>query len=30
MMQVLPFGDERAMRVYGEFERGVYGALKEA
>lgn len=30
MMQVLPFGDERAMRVYGEFERGVYGALKAA
>ncbi len=30
MMQVLPFGDERSMRVYGEFERGVYGALKAA
>ncbi|HEY0203715.1 MAG TPA: serine hydrolase domain-containing protein, partial [Acetobacteraceae bacterium] len=28
MMQVLPFGDERAMRVYGEFERGVYDSLK--
>ena len=28
MMQVLPFGDERAMRVYGEFERGVYNTLR--
>ena len=28
MTQVLPFGDARAMKVYGQFERGVYDALK--
>ncbi len=28
MTQVLPFGDPRAMKVYGQFERGVYDALK--
>ena len=26
----LPFGDRRAMKVYGQFERGVYDALKSA
>ena len=30
MTQVLPFGDERAMRVYGRFERAVYDHLKAA
>jgi len=30
MMQVLPFGDPRAMKVYGQFERGVYDLLKAA
>jgi methyl acetate hydrolase len=30
MMQVLPFGDPRAMKVYGQFERGVYDLLKPA
>ena len=30
MMQVLPFGDPRAMKVYGQFERGVYDLLKSA
>jgi CubicO group peptidase (beta-lactamase class C family) len=30
MTQVLPFGDERAMRVYGQFERAVYDHLKPA
>ena len=30
MMQVLPFGDSRAMKVYGQFERGVYDLLKAA
>jgi methyl acetate hydrolase len=27
MMQVLPFADSRALRVYRQFERGMYGAL---
>jgi CubicO group peptidase (beta-lactamase class C family) len=26
--QVLPFADERALRIYRQFERGVYGAVK--
>jgi methyl acetate hydrolase len=30
MTQILPFGDARAMKVYGEFERAVYDALKAA
>lgn len=30
MMQVLPFGDPKAMQVYGQFERGVYDLLKSA
>jgi methyl acetate hydrolase len=30
MMQVLPFGDPRAMKVYGQFERSVYNALNAA
>jgi CubicO group peptidase (beta-lactamase class C family) len=30
MMQVLPFGDPRAMKVYGQFESGVYDLLKSA
>ena len=30
MMQVLPFGDPRAMKVYGQFEHGVYDMLKAA
>jgi methyl acetate hydrolase len=28
MTQVLPFGDPRAMAVYGRFEKGVYNALR--
>jgi len=28
MTQVLPFADERALRVYRQFERGVYAAVK--
>jgi CubicO group peptidase (beta-lactamase class C family) len=28
MTQVLPFADERALRIYRQFERGVYGAVK--
>ena len=28
MTQVLPFADERALRIYRHFERGVYAALK--
>ncbi len=30
MMQVLPFADERALKVYRRFERGVYHAFKSA
>ena len=30
MTQILPFADPRALRVYGQFERGVYEALKGA
>jgi CubicO group peptidase (beta-lactamase class C family) len=28
MTQVLPFADERALRIYRQFERGIYGAVK--
>jgi CubicO group peptidase (beta-lactamase class C family) len=28
MTQILPFADPRALRLYGQFERGVYDALK--
>ncbi len=28
MTQILPFADPRAVRVYGQFERGIYDALK--
>jgi methyl acetate hydrolase len=30
LTQILPFADRRAVRLYGEFERGVYDALKAA
>jgi methyl acetate hydrolase len=30
MTQILPFGDPRAMKLYGEFERAVYDGLKAA
>ena len=30
MTQILPFADPRALKVYGQFERGVYEALKGA
>jgi CubicO group peptidase (beta-lactamase class C family) len=30
MMQILPFADARALKVYRQFERGVYRALKRA
>jgi methyl acetate hydrolase len=30
LTQVLPFADGRAVRVYGEFEKGVYGSLRTA
>ncbi len=30
LTQILPFADHRAVRLYGEFERGVYDALKAA
>jgi CubicO group peptidase (beta-lactamase class C family) len=30
LTQILPFADQCAVRLYGEFERGVYGALKAA
>jgi CubicO group peptidase (beta-lactamase class C family) len=30
MMQMLPFADERALKVYRQFERGVYRAFKSA
>jgi CubicO group peptidase (beta-lactamase class C family) len=30
MTQVLPFADERALRVYRQFERGVYAAASRA
>ena len=28
MTQILPFADHRAVKLYGQFERGVYDALK--
>ena len=28
LTQILPFADDRAMKLYGEFERGVYDALQ--
>ena len=28
MTQVLPFADDRALRVYHQFERGIYSAVK--
>jgi len=28
MTQVLPFADDRALRIYRQFERGIYGAIK--
>jgi CubicO group peptidase (beta-lactamase class C family) len=28
LTQFLPFADHRAVRLYGEFERGVYSALQ--
>ena len=28
MTQILPFADTRALKLYGQFERGVYEALK--
>jgi CubicO group peptidase (beta-lactamase class C family) len=28
LTQILPFADNRAVRLYGEFERGVYDALQ--
>jgi hypothetical protein len=30
MTQILPFADERAVKLYGQFESGVYNALKAA
>ncbi|MBV9199179.1 MAG: beta-lactamase family protein [Alphaproteobacteria bacterium] len=30
LTQILPFADDRVLRLYGEFERGVYDALKAA
>jgi methyl acetate hydrolase len=30
MTQILPFADEPAVKLYGQFEKGVYGALKAA
>ena len=30
MTQILPFADPRALKLYGQFERGVYDALKAA
>jgi methyl acetate hydrolase len=30
MTQVLPFADPRAVKVYGQFERGIYNALRSA
>jgi CubicO group peptidase (beta-lactamase class C family) len=28
LTQILPFADDQAVRLYREFERGVYGALQ--
>src|SRR5215469_7719019 len=30
LTQILPFADDRAVRLYGEFERGIYDALRAA
>jgi hypothetical protein len=30
MTQILPFANPRALRLYGQFERGVYDALNGA
>ena len=30
IIQILPFADQRALQVYGQFERGVYNALQAA
>ena len=30
MTQVLPFADERTLQVCRQFERGIYGAMKQA
>jgi len=30
LTQILPFADQTAVRVYGEFEKGIYGALPTA
>jgi methyl acetate hydrolase len=30
MTQILPFADQRVLQLYGQFERGVYNALKAA
>jgi hypothetical protein len=30
IMQILPFADQRVWQLYGQFERGVYNALKAA
>ena len=30
MTQVLPFADQRAVKLYGEFERAIYNALGSA
>ena len=30
MTQILPFADERAVKLYGQFESSVYNALKAA
>ena len=29
-MRILPFADQRALKLYGQFESGVYDALKAA
>ena len=28
MTQVLPFADNRTLRIYRQFERGIYGTMK--
>jgi methyl acetate hydrolase len=30
IVQVLPFADQTSVRLYGQFERGIYNALKSA
>jgi CubicO group peptidase (beta-lactamase class C family) len=29
LTQILPFADQRAVRLYGEFERGIYEELQD-